>query len=166
VLTTHQTAEAPGYEAAPGYVKAKRILLAEDDGEMRDLLIEVLEADGYEVMGTSDGLELLTNLDEGAPQALNRPVEGVDMIITDIRMPWVNGLDVLRILRERDREVPVLLITAFGDERTHGEAHRLGASAVLDKPFDVDVLRDVVNRLAAKGAGGDPVSPAGAGQPE
>jgi CheY-like chemotaxis protein len=128
------------------FIRTKRILLAEDDTEMRNLLTEVLMMDGYEVVGAGDGLELLTSLQESGTQIPDGPFLDVDMIITDVRMPWVSGLDVLRILRERDREMPAIVITAFGDERLHAEAQRLGVTLVLDKPFDIDVFREVVRQ--------------------
>jgi CheY-like chemotaxis protein len=144
---TDQAAEAPSSDPISEFIRTKRILLAEDDTEMRTLLTEVLVQDGYEVIGSADGLELLTSLEENGAQIPDGPFLDVDMIISDVRMPWVSGLDVLRSLRESDREMPVVLITAFGDDRLHAEAERLGASAVLDKPFDIDGFREVVNRL-------------------
>ena len=62
-------------------------------------------------------------------------------MITDINMPTLTGLDVLTELRWDDWSVPVILITAFGDEQTHGEGARLGAAMVFNKPFELDELR-------------------------
>jgi DNA-binding NtrC family response regulator len=67
-----------------------------------------------------------------------------DVLVSDVRMPGLGGLDVLRGLRHCEWANPVILITAFGDEATHLEAVRLGAAAVLDKPFDVDDLRAIL----------------------
>jgi len=125
---------------------AKRVLLAEDDGEMCRLLADALRLEGYEVTETFDGLELLDLIDALRLEVLDDYLLPVDLIISDIRMPWVSGLEVLRELRQRDRATPVILITAFGDEQTHAEARRLGACAVLDKPFDLDQFRDLVRQ--------------------
>jgi DNA-binding NtrC family response regulator len=67
------------------------------------------------------------------------------LIISDVRMPGVSGLDVLATLRREDWSTPVILMTAFGDLETRAEARRLGAKALFDKPFDVDDLRTAVS---------------------
>jgi FixJ family two-component response regulator len=64
-------------------------------------------------------------------------------------MPGLTGLEVLAGLRKRDQSTPVILITAFGDEQTHAEAKRLGATAVIDKPFDTADLLTAVRRALA-----------------
>jgi DNA-binding NtrC family response regulator len=119
-----------------------RILLAEDDGEMRRLLVETLRRERCEVIEARSGLQLLELLD------VNQAASGaLDLIISDIRMPGKSGLEVLSQLRRVDHITPVILITAFGDSETHAEAHRLGALAVFNKPFDLDDLRTLVMSL-------------------
>jgi CheY-like chemotaxis protein len=115
-----------------------RVLLAEDDEEMRSMLAEALRREGYAVVEARNGDELLARVrssvlstDDGAP---------VDLVVSDIRMPGCSGLEVLEKLRDEDWAVPVILITAFGDEETHRKARSLGATLVLDKPFDVGDL--------------------------
>jgi DNA-binding response OmpR family regulator len=123
-----------------------RVLLAEDDRELRGLLALTLREDGYEVKEAADGAELLEALSEAGEGAT------FDLVITDIRMPRHTGIDVLSRLRWTDGELPVILITAFGEERTHQLAERLGAAAVFDKPFDLDDLRvAVTHTLFARG---------------
>ncbi len=119
-----------------------RVLLAEDDGEMRLLLSAVLRKDGYEVVEAQDGMEVRSLLSAG-------PMSRYDVVISDIRMPCVDGLDVLFGLRQSDRKTPVILMTAFGDPDTLDEASRLGATAVLNKPFDVNDLRRIVSSVVA-----------------
>jgi DNA-binding response OmpR family regulator len=123
-----------------------RILLAEDDAEMRSLLCQSLGEAGYEVQTFADGLELMEYL-----SSYLRPSRhlDVDLIISDIRMPWVNGFEVLRILRQYVGYPRILLITAFGDEEVHSKASRLGAATVLDKPFDVDAFVTTVREIIA-----------------
>ena len=125
---------------------SKRVLLAEDDREMRRLLAEGLRQDGYDVIESSDGLDLCDCIYEFRTKIGNGRFFDVDLIVSDIRMPWVSGLEVLQELRVTNRETPVILITAFGDEQTHLQAYRLGAVAVLDKPFDLDRFREVVRQ--------------------
>jgi CheY-like chemotaxis protein len=115
-----------------------RIMLAEDDAEMRTLLVDSLARDGYEVIAAENGLEMIEEirmlLFRGDPMP-------VDLIVSDERMPGMPGLEFLSVLREADWPTPFILITGFGDEGTHERAFRMGASAVFDKPFDIDDLR-------------------------
>ena len=124
-----------------------RILLAEDDDEMRRLLTERLRKQGYEVIENNDGLSLLDCITELRKQVRNGRFFDVDLIISDIRMPLVTGVEVLRELRVIDRKTPVILITAFGDEVTRARAFREGASLVFDKPFDMDELLGAVREV-------------------
>ena len=123
-----------------------RILLAEDDYEMRTLLAMALQKSGYEVIECSDGTEMLMR-----SAAFLLPGEfasdPLDLIISDIRMPGVTGLEVLEGTTENEGFPPMILITAFGDERTHAMANQFGAAAIFDKPFDVDVLLEKVRDI-------------------
>ena len=122
------------------------ILLAEDDYEMRALLSLALRRAGYNVTECSDGMGLLTHLE---PFLLpnGRIKKEVDLIISDIRMPGVTGMEVLEGASENVDFPPMILITAFGDKVTHELATRFGAVAVLDKPFDMDALIAIVREL-------------------
>ncbi|MFO7766176.1 MAG: response regulator [Pelovirga sp.] len=108
-----------------------KILLAEDDAELRELLALVLEGAGYQVAQCSDGEQLLARLEECDP---------FHLVISDIRMPGLNGLEVLARLQGRLQQIPFICMTAFGDARTHHKARRLGAAATIDKPFDLDEM--------------------------
>ncbi|AUX42342.1 transcriptional regulator [Sorangium cellulosum] len=122
-----------------------RVLLAEDDRELRRLLASALRRDGYEVLEARDGNHLLELMGEALVSGGAPP----DVVVSDIRMPGKSGLELLSGLRRDDWTTPVVLITAFGDPETHAEAYRLGADVVLDKPLDVDDLLVVVHTLAA-----------------
>jgi DNA-binding response OmpR family regulator len=125
---------------APHY----RILLAEDDAAMRTLVAGTLRRDGHLVRELRNGGELLSEL---ANELLHeRSLEMADLIVSDVKMPGVTGIEVLAGLRHAHWATPFILITAFGDAATHAEAHRLGA-AVFDKPFDLDDLRTAVFNL-------------------
>jgi len=119
-----------------------RILIGEDDDEMRWLLARTLARDGYEVVEAADGSQLVERLTISLRG--NAPV---DLVITDLRMPGLGGFEAIEWLRALGCRAPVIAITAFGDNRTHMEAVRLGVVRVFDKPFDFDELRDVVSDL-------------------
>ena len=127
---------------AEGRARRPRVLLAEDDDEMRALLALTLARDGYEVVEAADGARMLDALEQAvyAPRA-----DRFDLIISDVRMPRLSGMDILAALRCSYCTTPVIMITAFGDDFVHAEARELGARAVLDKPFDLDVLRAAVH---------------------
>jgi DNA-binding response OmpR family regulator len=123
-----------------------RVLLAEDESEMRGLIARTLRKEQCEIVEARDGSQLIRLL----ITHLLAPSDGrdpVDLIISDIRMPGANGLDVISALRRQDTETPVILITAFGDSDTHLEAYQLGAVMVLNKPFEMEDLRLVVRSL-------------------
>ena len=120
--------------------------MAEDDREMRTLLSLSLRKAGYEVVECQDGVTLLTHL-----AAYLLPVkygrENFDLIISDIRMPGVTGMEVLEGRPETAAFPPMILITAFGDDETHRSAEKHGVAAMFDKPFDVDELLEKVRDI-------------------
>lgn len=121
-----------------------RLLVAEDDPDMRLLLCQVFRRDGFEVEQVEDGLQLSRYLERCTPCGeLPRP----DIVVSDVRMPGQTALEVLGALRGGNF-VKFVLITAFGDARTHQEGLALGAAAVLDKPVDMDLLRATVRQIA------------------
>jgi len=115
-----------------------RILLAEDDAEMRALVSGDLRRAGYGVVECADGAALLRRL-----ESVNRGQGlGIDLVVADVRMPELTGLEVLEHLRSADPFMPYIVVTAFGSPETRRAAARLGAMAVLDKPFETkDLLR-------------------------
>lgn len=122
----------------------KRILLADDDSEMRCLLAAVLTTAGYRVEEAGDGDELRARL-----TTLEGPI---DLLVTDVQMPGWTGLQALEWTKRNIPGVEVVLITAFGDPDLHQRAAALGARAVLDKPFDLVALKQVVASLPEKAA--------------
>lgn len=120
-----------------------RILLAEDDDDMRCIVADSLRNDGYDVVEIADGevfLEIAARLEAGADGG------SIDLIVSDIRMPTCDGLEVLSALRDARCHIPVILMTAFGDEATRRQAARLSA-VLFDKPFDLDDLQTAVKNL-------------------
>ncbi len=117
------------------------ILLAEDDLEMRKLLSWSLERKGYNVIECADGTSLMRKLGLLGPGTILQPH---DLIISDIRMPGATGLQVLESARELPDFPPMILITAFPDVESREQAMRLGAVAMIAKPFDIEELIDKV----------------------
>jgi len=123
-----------------------RILLAEDDEEMRHLLSRQLRTNGFEVIECNDGFELLDNL--GSP-ALSQKPDDFELIVSDIRMPGASGLEVLEGIHECEWYLPMILITAFGSQQTHQQAEKWGAAAIFDKPFEIDQLISRIREVLA-----------------
>ena len=117
-----------------------RILIAEDDDDMRSLVAHTMRRDGYEVRAVSDGGQLLGQLAFGGE---------VDLIISDVRMPIYSGATILGSVRSALSTLPVILMTAFTDGATRAIAEELGA-VLLDKPFAIDDLRTAVKSLLPK----------------
>ncbi|MCU0256430.1 MAG: sigma-54 dependent transcriptional regulator [Vicinamibacterales bacterium] len=115
-------------------VPSARILIADDERSMRELLSIVLKREGYEVVVAESGSQ--------AVAALER--HGFDLVISDLKMPDMSGVDVLRAAKQVDPELSAIVITAFASTETAVEALRLGASDYLTKPFDVDELKLLV----------------------
>lgn len=129
----------------PLAIRPLRVLLAEDDSEMRRLMVVILRRNNCEVTEAKTGSQLWDLI---VRSALGTQTESqIDLIISDVRMPGMSGLEVLSSLRSQAGSTPMILITAFGDTDTHAEAHRLGALAVFNKPFDLDDLSTIVTSL-------------------
>jgi two-component system response regulator FlrC len=114
-----------------------RVLVVDDDEEMRRLLRRSLEFDGHDVTERDRGTQVLKALRERV----------FDLVILDNRMPGLDGLDLLPTLRRDFPDVPVLLVTAFGGRQVATSALRLGASSYLEKPFRLGQLRDAIAGL-------------------
>jgi DNA-binding NtrC family response regulator len=142
---------SPETEAQPGG-RPRQVLVAEDDAAMRALLARMLRRAGFDVIEASNGYEALDCLACGL---IREP--SIDLVISDVRMPGYDGLNILASLRQAHPPVPVILITAFGSTAAHAAAARLGAFAMVDKPFEVDDLMILV-RSAVRSAPRPPVS--------
>lgn len=119
---------------------AHRVFLAEDDDEMRALIGLHLRADGYEIVELPNGSALLAALSDAHVSLAPMP----SVIVSDLRMPGMSGVAVLRAVRQYGWSTAFVLITAFGSEEALNEAARLEASVVLHKPFELDDLRRVI----------------------
>lgn len=115
------------------------ILVVDDEAAVRSLLRDTLELDGYDVIEAADGPEALAKYTAEKP----------DGLILDIMMPRMSGIDVLREIRADalGADLPVILLTAAGDDKTTWDGWSAGASCYLTKPFDPDNLLGWVERI-------------------
>ena len=107
-----------------------RILIVDDEPDAVELLREFLVAKNYEVSAAANGEEALRKV----------KVERPHMILLDVRMPGMNGLEVLRRVRQFDQEVGVIIVTAVNEEETGREALKLGAFDFIVKPINLEYL--------------------------
>ncbi|MFZ4795142.1 MAG: sigma-54-dependent transcriptional regulator [Blastocatellia bacterium] len=122
----------------------ERILIAEDDPDLRDLLQDELEDAGYETIVCINGQKALDHIE--------RQNEQIDLLLTDIRMPGLSGNELLALIREKRPEVPVIVITAFGSVEQAVEMVKGGAFQYLTKPFDTEDLLQTVSKALEKSA--------------
>ena len=117
----------------------QRILLVDDEAANRNLLKVFLGSLGYETMDAKNGKLALELLDEKKP----------DLIILDLNMPVMDGFEVLKKVKKdiRTKMIPVVVVTAFGDEENHLRALELGADDFLTKPYNIYFLRARLNSL-------------------
>jgi two-component system response regulator PilR (NtrC family) len=119
----------------------KRILIVDDEQSMRELLAILLKKEGFEVVTAGSRAEAAAALARGT----------VDMVLTDVRLPDGDGIEVLRHVKAAAPETGVIVMTAYGTTETAVAARKLGAAAYVLKPFDVDELRIVIrDTLAAR----------------
>jgi two-component system response regulator AtoC len=118
-----------------------RILVVDDEEKMRRVLVMALQSLGYDVASAGDGVQALGLFDD-AP---------FDLVLTDLRMPRLDGMGLLRGLRERGEEVPVIVLTAHGSVESAVEAMKLGAVDYILRPFEMETVELAVTRALAVG---------------
>ncbi len=128
-------------ETIPPLSAGYRALVAEDDTQMRELVVGLLEMDGFSVTQAKSGDEMIQVLQRQSFAEF--PGEAFDIIVTDLRMPGASGLEVLSRLRIVGCATPVIMMTAFPDETVRKEAGLLN-SMLLAKPFALESLRYAV----------------------
>ena len=110
------------------------ILIVDDEKSMRDFLKILLAKEGYEVIVAGDGDQALAALDQNH----------VDLVISDIRMPGISGLELLSKIKEESEDIPVIMITAFASPNDAVQAMKDGAYDYISKPFNVDEIKSVI----------------------
>ncbi len=120
---------------------ALRALVADDDADLLELIGLLLRREGFVVVEASNGNDVLGLADDDSE---------ANLLITDVQMPGISGLEVLAQMRLHHPSVPVILMTSFAAEELCDRAERDGAAAVLKKPFSMGALREVVARHARR----------------
>jgi len=126
----------PAEPRKANHVKPPCILIVDDDPGQRSLLDSFLRTQGFETVTADSGARALEILSDGK----------FDMMISDVRMPGLSGLETLRRVRQQFASLPVLLVTAYTDIRDAVEAMRDGAVNYLAKPIDLDELLITVQK--------------------
>jgi two-component system, OmpR family, phosphate regulon response regulator OmpR len=133
-MTIEATSRPASFERTP------HILLADDDDDFSELLRDALGDRGYRVSRVSDGIALKRRL------TTERDADKIDIVLTDVCMPRLNGLEALRSV-PRTMLPPVVVMTAFGSSQTHETAYHIGVAAAVDKPFEINDLCVLVDCL-------------------
>jgi len=110
------------------------ILVVDDQDGVRQLLLEILRGEGFKVSSASNGYEALEELEKECP----------DLILVDIKMPRMNGLDLLREIKTRGYPCLPVMMTAYGELEIANEAMELGVRHFINKPFDIDDFRRAI----------------------
>jgi DNA-binding response OmpR family regulator len=117
-----------------------KVLIVDDESDIRTLLRAVLTVSGYVVEDARDGLEAVERLAE----------REFDLVISDIYMPNMDGMQLLKHMRENELKMPVVIVTASTAEKDILEGYNWGANYYITKPFDNEQLLDIVNSLTGK----------------
>ncbi|HHW62125.1 MAG TPA: response regulator [Syntrophomonadaceae bacterium] len=115
------------------------ILIVDDQKGVRRLLEELFKKEGWTVRVTTDGREALEQVEKKRP----------DVILMDVKMPNMNGLEASQLILEKYGDIPIIMMTAYGEIDVVKKALDAGVKKCITKPFDIIVLRDMVNELIA-----------------
>ena len=118
-------------------MRTHRILVVDDLKDVRDMLLQILNGLGYEAYAANDGTEALEKLEDNP----------FDMVISDVKMPSMDGLSLLRLLRQRSPELPVVLMAGHKSSVTLREAARCNADGFLQKPFRIAQLGEMLEKV-------------------
>jgi DNA-binding NtrC family response regulator len=114
-----------------------KVLVVDDDDKIRILLLDTLSALGYNTIGAKEGEEALALLEERKP----------DLVISDIKMPKLNGLSLLRNIKNKNPKIPVLMITGYNFTFTRDQALESGADGFLVKPFRIGKIEELIQAV-------------------
>ena len=137
------TSELTKYPSRTEIGHTSRILVVEDEELIREMLVVALEEEGFEVVTASDGRSAVEHLKNFEP---NSGEIAFDLVILDLMLPQINGLDVCRLLRHQGNPVPIMMLSAKGSETDRVLGLEVGADDYLTKPFS---MRELVARCRA-----------------
>jgi DNA-binding response OmpR family regulator len=134
--------EPPGQARHAG-VDGTKVLLVDDEDQLRKVMKDLLQRDGYEVTEAADGVEALDQVDRHAP----------DIVVLDLNLPGLDGYGVLNHLRSRPAtaDIPVVVLTAHGDEESEVRVFEMGADDFLSKPFRARALSARLQAVLGRG---------------
>jgi len=118
-------------------VKQKSVLVVDDEEVIREYFQKVLS--DYRVMTAASGEEALALLRHDRP----------DLVLLDIRLPGIDGIQTLKKIKQLDKSITVIMLSAFGDRNTSKQATKFGAYAFLSKPFDLTETKDILEAASA-----------------
>ncbi|MGG1878599.1 response regulator [Paenibacillus cisolokensis] len=113
----------------------QRVLIVDDQNGIRILLMEVFSSEGYETFQAANGKIALEIVKQHSP----------DLVLLDMKIPGMDGLEILKHIKQMDPEIKVIMMTAYGELDMIKEATELGALMHFTKPFDIDEMRQAVN---------------------
>ncbi len=139
--------EAPSTGASPPPRKKGRFLIIDDEAQIRDMLAEMLSAQGHEVFTASGGQQGLQVFKDQLP----------DLVVTDLGMPGVSGLDVANAVKAANSRIPVILMTGWGMTLAEEEVRKNGVDFIISKPFQLPEMERILNQiLVPQPVGADP----------
>ncbi|MDN5347005.1 MAG: two-component system, response regulator, stage 0 sporulation protein [Clostridia bacterium] len=116
----------------------KIALVIDDQPAIRRLLAEILRQAGFRVITAGEGRDALEKMAEWE----------IDLIILDMKMPGMSGAELLRQIRRKSQNPEIIVITAYSESEVTDQAMKLGVRHILQKPFDVGLLRSIIKRIA------------------
>lgn len=128
-----------GNKYSGGGLMQGKILIVDDQKGVRRLLEELFKKEGWQIAMASDGKEAITKVEEFLP----------DIILMDVKMPNMNGLEASQVILEKYGDIPIIMMTAYGEIEVVKKALDAGVKKCITKPFDIIILRDMVNELKA-----------------
>lgn len=121
-------------------ILGSKLLIVDDQYGIRLLLHEIFKKEGYEVFQAANGFQAIDIVIKDCP----------DLVILDMKIPGMDGVEILKRIKEINKEIKVILMTAYGELDIIEEAKKLGALRYFPKPFDIDEIKKVVREHTAQ----------------
>ncbi|HDL01950.1 MAG TPA: response regulator, partial [candidate division Zixibacteria bacterium] len=118
-------------------IKQLKILVVDDDDQIREVLTDMLSIDGYDTVACEDGFSALKAFE----------TEEFDLVITDLGMPGMSGLELAGEIHSKKPELPIAMITGWGTQLNHDEVALKGVKTVLSKPFHLKDIKVMIQEL-------------------